>query len=201
MSRGGRRRGRRSPRQRMLLAFNCAVVLVLLTTAGGLTYVYSKYSQLPRVQLGSVLSEQAGSDEPRNFLLVGVDSAANLAQDDPAARRSRQRGGLRSDTMMILRLDPRTERASLLSLPRDLWVPLASGGNQRLNSAIQSGGPGELIDNRPTGLPGHPRAPLHPGRLRRLPGARGRRRRARRLLRPPGPTTRGPSSPSRRPGA
>ena len=44
-------------------------------------------------QLGSVLTEQAGSDEPRNFLLVGVDSAANLAQDDPARDGSRQRRG------------------------------------------------------------------------------------------------------------
>ena len=141
----------------MLLAFNCAVVLVLLTTAGGLTYVYSKYSQLPRVQLGSVLSEQAGSDEPRNFLLVGVDSAANLAQDDPARDGRGNVGGLRSDTMMILRLDPGTERASLLSLPRDLWVPLASGGNQRLNSAIQNGGPGELIDT----IEGYLGIPVH----------------------------------------
>ena len=36
-----------------------------------------------------MLTDAAGSNEPRNFLLVGVDSAANLAQDDPAARRSR----------------------------------------------------------------------------------------------------------------
>ena len=58
---------------------------------------------------------------------------------------------------MILRLDPGTERASLLSLPRDLWVPLASGGNQRLNSAIQSGGPGELIDT----IEGYLGIPVH----------------------------------------
>ncbi len=120
--------------------------MVLLTTAGGLSYVYSKYSRLPRVELGSVLTEASGSNEPRNFLLVGVDSAANLAADDPARAGRGNVGGLRSDTIMILRLDPGAERASLLSLPRDLWVPLASGGSQRINSAIQSGGPTELID-------------------------------------------------------
>lgn len=142
----GRRRGRRTPRQRVLLAFSCVLVMALLTTAGGLSYVYSKYSRLPRVQLGSVLTEASSSDEPRNFLLVGVDSAANLAADDPARAGRGNVGGLRSDTIMILRLEPGAERASLLSLPRDLWVPLASGGNQRINSAIQSGGPSELID-------------------------------------------------------
>ena len=55
-------------------------------------------------------------------------------------------GGLRSDTIMVLRVDPAAEQASLLSLPRDLWVPLASGGNQRINAAIQIGGPEDLID-------------------------------------------------------
>ncbi|MEQ1786214.1 MAG: LCP family protein [Acidimicrobiales bacterium] len=146
MRRRRSRRGRRSPRQRLLLAFNCAVVVGLLATAGGLSYVYSKYSRLPRVQLGSVLTESAGSGEPRNFLLVGVDSAANLAPDDPARVGRGNVGGLRSDTVMILRVDPGAESASLLSLPRDLWVPLASGGNQRINAAIQKGGPGELVD-------------------------------------------------------
>lgn len=140
-----------------MLAFNCSVVLALLATAGGLSYVYSKYSRLPRVQLGSVLTEPATSDEPRNFLLVGVDSAANLADGDPARAGRGNVGGLRSDTMMVLRVDPGVERASLLSLPRDLWVPLASGGNQRINSAIQNGGPGELIDTieQYLGIPVH----------------------------------------------
>lgn len=119
---------------------------MLLASAGGLGYVYTKYSQLPRVELGSVLTEPSGSDEPRNFLLVGVDSAASLAADDPVRTGREDVGGLRSDTMMVLRVDPRSHQAWLLSLPRDLWVPLASGGTQRINTAIQSGGPGELID-------------------------------------------------------
>jgi LCP family protein required for cell wall assembly len=98
------------------------------------------------VQLGSVLTEASSSKEPRNILLVGVDSAANLAPDDPARAGRGNVGGLRSDTMMILHVDPATTRATLLSIPRDLWVPLAGGGSQRINTAIQSGGPAELID-------------------------------------------------------
>jgi LCP family protein required for cell wall assembly len=46
---------------------------------------------------------------------------------------------------MILRVDPASSRASLLSLPRDLWVPLASGRRNRINTAIQTGGPENLI--------------------------------------------------------
>jgi LCP family protein required for cell wall assembly len=139
------RSGRRALRQRVLLTFSSVAVVALLAAAGGLTYVYSKYSQLPRVELASALAETVPSGEPRNFLLVGVDSAAELDADDPARAGRDDLAGLRSDTMMVLRLDPKTDQAALLSFPRDLWVPLASGGNQRLNTAIQTGGPGELI--------------------------------------------------------
>lgn len=139
-------RGRRTWRERLVLCVSGGLACALLLTAGGLAYVYSKYSRLPRVTLGQVLTTSEEEGTPQNFLLVGVDSAANLAADDPVRDGRGNVGGLRSDTMMILRAEPGTERASLLSLPRDLWVPLAGGGNQRINSAIQNGGPSELID-------------------------------------------------------
>lgn len=140
---------RREPRtwgQRLVLLVSGGLVAGLLATAGGLGYAYAKYSRLARVELGSVLTERSSNDAPQNFLLVGVDSAANLEEDDPVRDGRSDVGGLRSDTIMLLRVDPASERASLLSLPRDLWVPLASGGNQRINAAIESGGPEELID-------------------------------------------------------
>ncbi len=140
-----RRRGHRTWRERLLLGLSGSLAVGLLVTAGGLAYVYTKYSKLSRVTLGAVLTEGA-SDDPQNFLLVGVDSAANLDPGDPAAAGRASVGGLRSDTVMVLRVEPGAEEASLLSLPRDLWVPLASGGHQRINAAIQDGGPGELID-------------------------------------------------------
>jgi LCP family protein required for cell wall assembly len=141
-------RGRhpRTWRQRLVLFVSSGIVLALLLTAGGLGYAYGKYSRLSRVELGSVLTDRVSSSAPQNFLLVGVDSAANLDADDPVRAGREEVGGLRSDTIMVLRVDPASERASLLSLPRDLWVPLASGGHQRINAAIQSGGATELID-------------------------------------------------------
>jgi LCP family protein required for cell wall assembly len=141
-----RRRGRRTWGQRLLLVVSGLVCVGLVGTAAGLAYVYSKYSQLSRVELGVVLTDQEASNQPQNFLLVGVDSAANLDADDPARAGRGAVGGLRSDTVMVLRLDPDSDRASLLSLPRDLWVPLAGGGRSRINSAIERGGPAELID-------------------------------------------------------
>jgi len=52
---------------------------------------------------------------------------------------------VRSDTIMVVRLDPATERAALLSLPRDLYLPISgTRGSARINSAIQ-GGPARLV--------------------------------------------------------
>ena len=42
-----------------------------------------------------------------------------------------QTGGQRSDTIMVVHLDPATGSASLLSIPRDLWVPIAGMGDNR----------------------------------------------------------------------
>jgi polyisoprenyl-teichoic acid--peptidoglycan teichoic acid transferase len=122
--------------------------MVMLMTAGGLAYVYSKYARLPRVEVGMVLTERGGSDAAQNFLIVGVDSAEGLDPDDPIREQREDMGigDLRSDTIMVLRVDPAAERASLLSLPRDLWVTLDSGGSQRINVAVQVGGPSELIE-------------------------------------------------------
>lgn len=144
MSEGAR--ARRSWPQRFLLVTCACLVVGLLGTAGALGYAYSKYSRISRVRLGTVLTEQAASAGAQNILLVGVDSADTLDPDDPARAGRDNVGGLRSDSMMILRVDPDDESAHLLSVPRDLWVPLASGGRQRINAAIQIGGPGELID-------------------------------------------------------
>lgn len=144
-----RRRQRRAKRtwsQRFALLVSGGLTVSLLITAGGLGYAYSKYSRLARVELGSVLTGRSADIGSLNFLLVGVDSAANLAANDPARAGREDIGGLRSDTIMVLRVDSGSGRASLLSLPRDLWVPLASGGKNRINAAIETGGPKDLID-------------------------------------------------------
>jgi LCP family protein required for cell wall assembly len=65
------------------------------------------------------------------ILLLGTDSAPG------AARR-----GLRhSDSIMLLRTDPKHHRLYYLSIPRDLWVEIPGHGTDRVNSAYQIGGP------------------------------------------------------------
>ena len=56
-------------------------------------------------------------------------------------RRSGQPGiGARSDTLMVVRLDPKTGSISMLSVPRDLRVPIPGYGINKINAAYSFGG-------------------------------------------------------------
>ena len=80
----------------------------------------------------------------RNFLLVGTDSAVGLDPDDPAANRDRSAGIGLADTIMVVRLDPALSKASVMSLPRDLYVSIFRDGiqirSEKLASALLVGG-------------------------------------------------------------
>jgi polyisoprenyl-teichoic acid--peptidoglycan teichoic acid transferase len=143
-SRETRRRRHRTWGQRLALTLGCVSVLALGASAAGLGYVYRKYERLPRVELSGVLDEAADSGGPENYLVVGIESAENLDPDDPV--RIGRAGARKSDTIMILRIDPRARGAKLLSLPRDLWVPIAGTGHSRkINAAVEIGGAPLLI--------------------------------------------------------
>jgi polyisoprenyl-teichoic acid--peptidoglycan teichoic acid transferase len=143
------RRARRSVLQRLVIITNVFAMLGFGFAAGALAYGYQKYGQIPRIEIGDTLSATedrgGGAVVTKNFLIVGVDSAAGLDPDDPVASSRTDVAGLRSDTMMILRVDPASTRAALLSLPRDLWVPIPGHGNGRINEAIELGGPELLV--------------------------------------------------------
>lgn len=119
-------------------------IVACVTVAGGLAYFQYKFQQIPRVELSGVLDDTEAPSEPQNYLLVGTDSAAGIDPGDPVTI-GRDNLGTLSDTIMILRVDPETEAAAILSFPRDLWVPIAGGGEQRINTALSVGGPEALI--------------------------------------------------------
>jgi LCP family protein required for cell wall assembly len=119
-------------------------VMTCLVAAGGLSWAYSQASALPRIDVGGALSTPGAAGEPQNILLVGIDDGMGLPGADPVLRGRGK--SLNTDTIMILRVDPKTQQAAVLSLPRDLWVDLAGGGQGRINTALALGGPERLID-------------------------------------------------------
>src|SRR5262245_22024088 len=135
--RHGRAKARRTWLQRGVLAIGVLSVLGISATAFGLGYVYRKVSRIPRVELSSVLDSSQEAGEPENYLIVGIDDADGLDEDDPV--RTGRDGLMRSDTIMVMRVDPEARQASILSLPRDLWVPYGDNEEGRINTAIQRG--------------------------------------------------------------
>ncbi len=83
---------------------------------------------VPTLDLGNARPWQG--NEPVTILLMGADT------------RPSERGSARprSDTMMLLMADPVTKRASVLSIPRDLYVDVPGYGLNRINTAYAFGG-------------------------------------------------------------
>ncbi|MEZ5140348.1 MAG: LCP family protein [Acidimicrobiales bacterium] len=139
---------RRTWPQRLLISFNVCCILAALVGAGTLAYAKRKVGDIGRYEISSLatLDDTELGDQPRNFLIVGTDSDDGLALDDPArSGRDREVGGVRSDSIMVVRLDPKTTEAKILSFPRDLWVDIPGSSPNRINSPLQFGGPDLLI--------------------------------------------------------
>jgi LCP family protein required for cell wall assembly len=130
---------RRTYRRRRILAGGGAVVvLVLLVGVCGVVYGVWKFNQIDRTDLD--LPEVA-SGEPQNYLIVGSDSRAPATEvPDGGSKVAGPVEGKRSDTILVVRIDPDEKKAKMLSLPRDLWVTLAdTGERQRINAAFNHG--------------------------------------------------------------
>jgi LCP family protein required for cell wall assembly len=87
--------------------------------------------------------------QAKNFLITGADNNACIDPDSPFAGAfgDRETMGERSDTIMLMRVDPSTHRAAVLSFPRDLWVQIADrNAPNRINTAYVRDDPQRLID-------------------------------------------------------
>ena len=84
----------------------------------------------------------------KNFLLTGSDNGACPDKGDGTSGGigDRESFGERSDTIMVLRVDPAVNDVVVLSFPRDLWVKIADTTREaRINSAFDSKDPSRLI--------------------------------------------------------
>lgn len=144
------RRGGGSARswgQRLVIAANVCVIVAALVVAGTIGYLNKKVGAIHRLALGSVLTPvEGGSSAPQNYLILGTDSDQGLGAGDPAVQGRGDVTGARSDTIMILHLDPQQTQAQLLSIPRDTWVKInGTSHEQKINTAIEVGGIPSLI--------------------------------------------------------
>jgi LCP family protein required for cell wall assembly len=119
--------------------FLLASFLIVFVTAGavsasGLIYIESIANELAhnnvlKDKVDRFLQTTSGG-EAQNILILGSDKRASEAEDPG-----------RSDTAMLLRLDPDNEAIALMSIPRDLKVEIPGVGTEKFSSAFAYGGP------------------------------------------------------------
>jgi polyisoprenyl-teichoic acid--peptidoglycan teichoic acid transferase len=127
-------------RRRLLVGCSLLLVFLVVATTAGYGYVHYRFGQIRSVDVPGL--HKAGSG-PFNLLVVGSDSRESLDARD--GNRFGDVGGQRNDTTLVIRVEPARKRVSMLSIPRDLVVPIAgSGAENRINAAL-TGGPGQLV--------------------------------------------------------
>ncbi|MDA0180679.1 LCP family protein [Solirubrobacter phytolaccae] len=76
---------------------------------------------------------------PRTILVLGSDRRSKLSKDAQLGQRETPH----SDTIVLIRLDPKRHRVAVLSLPRDLAVTIPGyADNTKINQAYDEGGAG-----------------------------------------------------------
>jgi LCP family protein required for cell wall assembly len=87
----------------------------------------------PELKLGRSLAE-TDPGEPQTLMILGSDRR-------PKNNSEGAGGGARSDTIMLVRLDPGKDAIAVMSLPRDLKVQIPGYGVDKINAAYDIGGP------------------------------------------------------------
>ncbi|MGD0832917.1 MAG: LCP family protein [Candidatus Dormibacteria bacterium] len=78
------------------------------------------------------------SGAPFTVLLLGSDNDGKFG---PSGRSV----NVLTQSMILVRVDPTADQVTMLSIPRDLWVPLSGGGSNKIDSAYGDGGVSEAI--------------------------------------------------------
>jgi LCP family protein required for cell wall assembly len=145
------RGGRRWLRPRRILAILAGLVALIVVAA--VAVYFSVSSKLTKVD---VLTPASFTSAGTNWLITGSDSRAGLTKkEENQLALGHNISGSRSDTILLLHLPANGTRPTLVSLPRDSYVPIPGHGYNKLNAAYSLGGPKLLVQTvqNVTGLP------------------------------------------------
>ena len=111
----------------VMLISGGAVATAGLLQVKSVANVFKDEGSVAQLSPGTI--DRAESGKPQTILLVGSDRRF----DDKAK-------DARSDTLMLVRIDPRQDAITLLSIPRDLAVEIPGHGTAKINEAYSLGG-------------------------------------------------------------
>jgi LCP family protein required for cell wall assembly len=138
-------RRRRWLRPKRILLVLAALVLVLVVAVG---FLYVNING--KLNRANVLTAYSGRPAPTagtNWLIAGSDSRGGLTRAQEAQLAlGRDVAGGRSDTIMILHIPANGTAPTLVSIPRDSYVPIPGNGMNKINAAYAIGGPKLLAE-------------------------------------------------------
>ncbi|MDP9222742.1 MAG: LCP family protein [Actinomycetota bacterium] len=120
------------------------VVVLALSGAGFAAWAYFHLQGEVQVHLKTV-TQQKDQAKSFNALLVGSDSRTGLTPAQQLKLGANAVPGRRADTIILAHVDPQTNEVTMVQFPRDLYVPIHGRGKDKINSAIEPGGPSNLI--------------------------------------------------------
>jgi LCP family protein required for cell wall assembly len=114
-----------------LLATATTATAVLLEVKGAADIFSAESTPIPGINDQGVLDD-VDPGGPQTILVLGSDRRyIDIQQKNP----------VRSDTMLLVRLDPSKGATAVMSIPRDLKVEIPGHGTDKINSAYAIGGP------------------------------------------------------------
>lgn len=135
------RRPRRVPRW---IAWTAGSLVVVLLAVAGLGFAYyeklngnvHRVDALPKAAAHPAKAKDGGE----NILLVGSDSRVGATPAELAeANTTDDGGGVNTDTIIVIHLAPNDGPVTMISFPRDSFVPIPGHGTFKINSAYADG--------------------------------------------------------------
>lgn len=118
------------------------MLALLVVTVGSVVYLDRS---LNRIDALADYPDRVADTPGTNWLLVGSDSRTGLT---PEQEQELATGGEldsnRTDTIMIVHI-PKSGAATMVSIPRDSYVPIPGYGRDKINASFALGGPQLLV--------------------------------------------------------
>ncbi len=152
--------------RRVFLAVAASISLLVTVLAGGAMGVYywtqHQIQYIPEPATSPGAPQDIGGPCVRhacNYLLLGSDSRAGLTKQEQQqfGNNAAIGGSFRSDTIIVVHIEPDQRKAIFLSFPRDTWVDIPGVGFDRINAAFSGGiehGGAQLVARTITSLTG-----------------------------------------------
>lgn len=132
-------KGRKNKKNIILKILLFLLVTIVIASVSGSLYAYNYLNKISKKSYTKeeVIPKKTEEDGIVNILIMGTDAGTAGSENDTDPKRT--------DTIMLLHYNPKTEAATLVSIPRDTLVQL-KGKDDKINAAHFYGGVNLLVD-------------------------------------------------------